>query len=137
MSSISLTPSDETVSLATGPSTFTPIDGTGSAASRSSTPSVTFSQRRLYYTIRASNISDDTAETDLQMLFQPFGRISRVYISMYVPKDKKKPIKRRGFAFVSFVNQEDASSAMAELQGHRYDYMILDLEWERPRVPKM
>jgi RNA recognition motif-containing protein len=56
---------------------------------------------------------------------------------MDVPKDKKKPIKSRGFAFVSFVNQEDASSAMAELQGHRYDYMILNLEWERPRAPKM
>ena len=56
---------------------------------------------------------------------------------MDVPKDKKKPIKSRGFAFVSFVNQEDASSAMTELQGHRYDYMILNLEWERPRAPKM
>ena len=83
-----------------------------------------------------NNISEDTTEFALVMLFQPFGLISRVYIAMDIPKDKKKPIKSRGFAFVSFVDQEDALSAMAELQGHRYDCMILKLEWERPRAQK-
>jgi translation initiation factor 3 subunit G len=75
-----------------------------------------------------NDISEDTTKSALWMLFRSFRLISHVYIAMDVPKDKKKPIKSRGFAFVSFVDQEDALSAMAELQGHRYDYMILKLE---------
>ncbi len=116
---------------------LTPSDGTESVTSVPSTSSITSSQRRPNYTIRVNNISEDITEFDLRMLFQPFGLISRVYIVMDIPKDKKKPIKSRGFAFVSFVDQEDALSAMAELQGRRYDHMILKLEWERPRAPKM
>ena len=112
-------------------------DGTGSVASVVSTPSNTSSRRCPDYTIRVNNISEDTTEFVLLMLFQPFGLISRVYIAMDIPKDKTKPIKSMGFAFVSFVDQEDALSAMAELQGRRYDYMILKLEWERPRAQKM
>ena len=124
----------DSVPMASKP--LTPSDGTGSVASVLSTPSNTSSRRRPDYTIRVNNISEDTTESALWMLFQPFGLISRVYIAMDIPKDKKKPIKSRGFALVSFVDQEDALRAMAELQGHRYDYMILKLEWERPRAQK-
>ncbi len=49
---------------------------------------------------------------------------------------QEEAYQSRGFAFVSFVDQEYALSAMAELQGHRYDCMILKLEWERPRAQK-
>ncbi|KAL3775536.1 hypothetical protein ACHAW5_001555 [Stephanodiscus triporus] len=82
-------------------------------------------------TIRVTNISEDTTEADLQELFQPFGRISRVYLA----KDKET-MQSRGFAFVSFVHREDAASAMAKLQGHGYDHLILKLEWARPSAPK-
>ncbi|KAL7525989.1 hypothetical protein ACHAXR_004609 [Thalassiosira sp. AJA248-18] len=82
-------------------------------------------------TIRVTNISEDTTEADLQDLFQPFGRISRVYLA----KDKET-MQSRGFAFVSFVHREDAARAMEKLQGYGYDHLILKLEWARPSAPK-
>jgi translation initiation factor 3 subunit G len=82
-------------------------------------------------TIRVTNISENTTEADLQDLFQRFGRISRVYLA----KDKETLISR-GFAFVSFVNKDDAARAMEALQGFGYDHLILKLEWARPNTPK-
>mmetsp|Transcript_5550 Transcript_5550/g.8535 ORF Transcript_5550/g.8535 Transcript_5550/m.8535 type:complete len:332 (-) Transcript_5550:60-1055(-) len=82
-------------------------------------------------TIRVTNISENTTEADLQDLFQPFGRISRVYLA----KDKETLVSR-GFAFVSFVHREDAARAMEKLQGYGYDHLILKLEWARPSAPK-
>jgi translation initiation factor 3 subunit G len=82
-------------------------------------------------TIRVTNISENTTEADLQELFQPFGRISRVYLA----KDKET-LQSRGFAFVSFVHKEDAARAMEKLQGFGYDHLILKLEWARPSAPK-
>jgi len=82
-------------------------------------------------TIRVTNISENTTESDLQELFQRFGRISRVYLA----KDKETLISR-GFAFVSFVNKDDAAKAMDALQGYGYDHLILKLEWARPNTPK-
>eukprot|EP00339_Tiarina_fusa_P027248 CAMPEP_0117041988 /NCGR_PEP_ID=MMETSP0472-20121206/29273_1 /TAXON_ID=693140 ORGANISM="Tiarina fusus, Strain LIS" /NCGR_SAMPLE_ID=MMETSP0472 /ASSEMBLY_ACC=CAM_ASM_000603 /LENGTH=320 /DNA_ID=CAMNT_0004753117 /DNA_START=38 /DNA_END=1000 /DNA_ORIENTATION=+ len=82
-------------------------------------------------TIRVTNISENTTEADLQDLFKPFGRISRVYLA----KDKET-LQSRGFAFVSFVNKDDAARAMEKLQGFGYDHLILKLEWARPNTPK-
>jgi len=82
-------------------------------------------------TIRVTNISEETTEADLQELFQPFGRISRVYLA----KDKET-MQSRGFAFVSFMSRDDAARAMDKLQGHGYDHLILKLEWARPSAPK-
>jgi len=82
-------------------------------------------------TIRVTNISEDTTEADLQELFQPFGRISRVYLA----KDKET-LQSRGFAFVSFVHRDDAAKAMERLQGYGYDHLILKLEWARPSAPR-
>jgi len=90
-----------------------------------------FNTDRDQNTIRVTNISEDTTEADLQELFQPFGRISRVYLA----KDKETMISR-GFAFVSFVHREDAARAMEKLQGYGYDHLILKLEWARPSAPK-
>jgi translation initiation factor 3 subunit G len=82
-------------------------------------------------TIRVTNLSESTTEADLQELFQVYGRISRVYLA----KDKET-MQSRGFAFVSFVNKDDAAKAMEELQGYGYDHLILKLEWARPNAPK-
>ena len=82
-------------------------------------------------TIRVTNVSENTTEADLQELFKPFGRISRVYLA----KDKET-LQSRGFAFVSFVDQKDAARAMDKLQGYGYDHLILKLEWARPNAPK-
>jgi len=82
-------------------------------------------------TIRVTNLSESTTEADLQDLFQKYGRISRVYLA----KDKET-MQSRGFAFVSFVNKDDAARAMKELQNYGYDHLILHLEWARPNAPK-
>lgn len=80
-------------------------------------------------TIRVTNLSESTTEADLQELFKRYGRITRVYLA----KDKET-LQSRGFAFVSFVNQDDAARAMEELQGFGFDHLILKLEWARPNA---
>lgn len=97
--------------------------GGGAAGGGSSFPD----RRDDLNTIRVTNLSPNVAESDLQDLFQRYGRISRVYLA----KDKVT-FESRGFAFVSFVSQSDAARAMEELQGHGYDHLILKLEWARP-----
>lgn len=82
-------------------------------------------------TIRVTNLSESTTESDLQELFQRYGRISRIYLA----KDKET-LQSRGFAFVSFFSKDDAARAMEELQGFGYDHLILKLEWARPNAPK-
>jgi len=110
-------------------------------------------------TLRVTNISENTTESDLQDLFSRYGRISRVYLA----KDKET-LQSRGFAFVSFVNKDDAARAMEELQGYGtydvqetrfihsgstashhvvicsahagYDHLILKIEFARPNAPK-
>ena len=75
--------------------------------------------------IRVSNLSHATKESDLHDLFSRFGRISRVYLA--TTKDSYKT--PRGFGFVTFDNKADAVRAKVVLQGHGYDHMILKLEW--------
>lgn len=82
-------------------------------------------------TIRVTNLSENTTEADLQELFQRFGRISRVYLAKH-----KETLMSRGFAFVTFVNKDDAARAMDALQGFGYDHLILKLEWAKPNTPK-
>lgn len=78
-------------------------------------------------TLRVTNISEDTAEQDLQMLFSPYGRISR----MYLAKDKGTYVSR-GFAFISYHDRADAERAMNALQGHGFDHLILKIDWSKP-----
>lgn len=73
-------------------------------------------------TLRVTNLSENTTESDLQELFQRFGRISRVYLA----KDKET-LQSRGFAFVSFVNKDDAARAMEELQGYGTSTLVIAL----------
>lgn len=81
------------------------------------------------YTLRISNISEDTQENDLYELCLPFGQVSRVYLV----KDRQYQTSR-GFAFVSYHAQEDAERAMAHLSGYGYDHLILKVEWAKPSV---
>jgi len=79
--------------------------------------------------LRVTNISEDTAEADLQVLFAPYGRIARIYLA----KDRETMVSR-GFAFVSYIHRQDAERAMESLQGHGYDHLILKIEWAKPSV---
>ncbi|XP_030826661.1 eukaryotic translation initiation factor 3 subunit G [Camarhynchus parvulus] len=78
-------------------------------------------------TIRVTNLSEDTRETDLQELFRPFGSISRIYLA----KDKTTG-QSKGFAFISFHRREDAARAIAGVSGFGYDHLILNVEWAKP-----
>jgi translation initiation factor 3 subunit G len=78
-------------------------------------------------TVRVSNLSESAFENDLQELFKPFGPVQRVFIA----KDKTTG-ESRGFGFVTFYHREDAAKAIAKLDGHGYDHLILHLEWALP-----
>jgi len=78
-------------------------------------------------TIRVTNLSEDTKESDLSELFRTFGPISRIYLA----KDKISGLSK-GFAFVNFVYREDAGKAIEKLSGFGYDHLILHLEWAKP-----
>uniref|UniRef100_A0A8C4QDF2 Eukaryotic translation initiation factor 3 subunit G n=2 Tax=Eptatretus burgeri TaxID=7764 RepID=A0A8C4QDF2_EPTBU len=78
-------------------------------------------------TIRVTNLSEDTRESDLQELFRPFGSIARIYLA----KDKITG-QSKGFAFISFHRREDAARAIAGVSGFGYDHLILNVEWAKP-----
>lgn len=78
-------------------------------------------------TIRVSNLSEDTRESDLQDLFRPWGPISRIYLA----KDKETG-KSKGFAFINYVRREDGEKAIVNLSGYGYDHLILNVEWAKP-----
>jgi len=84
-------------------------------------------QRDETATIRVTNLSEDTKESDLNELFRSFGPISRIYLA----KDKSTNLSK-GFAFVNFVYLEDAAKAIEKLSGFGYDHLILHLEWAKP-----
>jgi len=78
-------------------------------------------------TIRVTNLSEDTKESDLNDLFRTFGPISRIYLA----KDKNTGLSK-GFAFINFVHREDAAKAIEKLSGYGYDHLILHVEWAKP-----
>jgi translation initiation factor 3 subunit G len=75
-------------------------------------------------TLRVSNLSEETRESDLSELFRAFGPIQRIYLA----RDHQTEMSR-GFAFVTFMRREDAQSAMDRLAGYGYDHLILQIEW--------
>ncbi|KAG1732236.1 eukaryotic translation initiation factor 3 subunit G-domain-containing protein [Suillus paluster] len=79
-------------------------------------------------TLRVTNISEDTQESDLRELFGTFGRVARVYVG----RDRETGIGK-GFAFVSFEERAIAQRAMEKLNGKGYDNLILSVQWSQPR----
>jgi len=116
---------------ALGPSKYVPpsLRKTGAAPSGADTGS-TYARpgaRDETATIRVTNLSEDTKESDLSELFRPFGPISRIYLA----KDKGSGLSK-GFAFINFVHREDAAKAISKLDGFGYDNLILHIEWAKP-----
>jgi translation initiation factor 3 subunit G len=77
-------------------------------------------------TIRVTNLSEDTKESDLKDLFSPFGLISRIYLA----KNKDTGLSK-GFAFINYKRKEDAARAIEKLSGYGYDHLILHVEWAK------
>jgi len=88
-------------------------------------------QRDESATIRVTNLSEDTKESDINELFRGFGPIQRIYLA----KDKISQLSK-GFAFVSFVYRKDAAKAIEKLSGYGYDHLILRVEWAKPSTTK-
>ncbi len=77
-------------------------------------------------TIRITNLSEDTQESDVSALCKPFGSLQRVYMA----RDRETNLCR-GFAFVTYIDHEAAARAIQKLNGHGYDNLILTAEWAK------
>ena len=49
----------------------------------------------------------------------------------YLSKDKMTG-QCKGFAFVHYYKKDDATKAIATLNGFGYDHLILNVEWAKP-----
>lgn len=79
-------------------------------------------------TLRVTNISEETTEADLGVLFRKFGHTTRIFLA----KDRHTGVSR-GFAFISYSRRDEAQQAINKLNGHGYDNLILHVEWAKPR----
>jgi len=100
---------------------------TGSGPDKYVPPGMRGERRDEGATIRVTNLSEDTKESDLSELFRVFGPISRIYLA----KDKNTGLSK-GFAFINFVYREDAARAIEKLSRFGYDHLILHVEWAKP-----
>jgi len=77
-------------------------------------------------TLRIQSLSVDADEDDLRDLFSPFGRVVRANVI----KDRVTG-ESKGFGFVSYEMRKDAEKALAKMNGHGYDSLILSVSWSR------
>lgn len=95
-------------------------------------------------TIRVTNLSEDTTESDLQELFRPFGHIHRIFLAKDKVTGQSKVISKeqlkisncfgfffQGYAFINYSKREDAAKAILNLSGYGYDHLILNVEWAK------
>ncbi|GAC1702943.1 MAG: hypothetical protein NVS9B4_09550 [Candidatus Acidiferrum sp.] len=74
------------------------------------------------------NMSFQSTESDLRALFEPFGQITRIHMAM-----DRETGRARGFAFVEMPNDEEATKAMAELDGKELGGRNLKVNEARPK----
>lgn len=79
--------------------------------------------------IYIGNLSFDTTEEGLEATFAPFGAAQSVSII----RDRQTG-RSRGFGFVEMDNDEEASAAIAGLNGTELDERTLTVNEARPRV---
>jgi len=77
------------------------------------------------------NIDWGATEDDLRALFSEYGELEEVVI--IVDKFSNRP---KGFGFITFVNDEDATKAIAELNGHELSGRALVVNEARPKQPR-
>jgi len=77
------------------------------------------------------NMSFKTTESDLRVLFEPFGQITRVHVAM-----DRETGRTRGFAFVEMANDEEAAKAIAALDGKEVGGRNLKVNEARPKVER-
>ncbi|MBI4478854.1 MAG: RNA-binding protein [Acidobacteria bacterium] len=77
------------------------------------------------------NMSFQTTEDQLRSLFEPLGQITRVQI--ITDRDTGRA---RGFAFVEMPNDDEASKAIAALNGKEVGGRALNVNEARPKPPR-
>ena len=73
-----------------------------------------------------SNLPEEATEQDLTELFKTFGKTLRIFLA----KDKSKQVSR-GFAYVTFMNKDDAQRAIWGVNDYGYNHLILKVEWAK------
>jgi RNA recognition motif-containing protein len=74
------------------------------------------------------NMNFQTTEGELRALFEAYGQVTRVHIAM-----DRETGRARGFGFVEMPNDEEASKAMAGLDGKEFGGRALKVNEARPR----
>jgi RNA recognition motif-containing protein len=74
------------------------------------------------------NLSFETSEDDVRVTFEQYGEVTRV--TMVTDRESGLP---RGFAFVEMPNDEEAASAIADLNGRQASGRTLTVNEARPR----
>jgi RNA recognition motif-containing protein len=78
--------------------------------------------------IFVGNLSYQTTQDELQAAFATYGAVERV--SVVTDRDTGQP---RGFAFVEMTNKNEASNAIAGLNGSEMNGRALNVNEARPR----
>jgi len=77
------------------------------------------------------NMSFQTTESELRSLFEPFGELTRV--NVVTDRDTGQA---RGFAFVEMTNDDEASKAIAALNGKEVGGRALNVNEARPKTDR-
>ena len=77
------------------------------------------------------NMSFEATEGGLRSLFEPFGEITR--IQLITDRDTGRA---RGFGFVEMSNDEEASKAIAALNGTQLDGRALNVNEAKPKAAR-
>ena len=64
----------------------------------------------------------DSDEDSVKKYFEKFGQVAYVKLK----RNKDDPSKHRGFAFVKFVNSDDADTVLAQTEPHKLDNATID-----------
>lgn len=82
-------------------------------------------------TLRVSNLGERVTDGDLQILFQTFGRVQRIFVA----RTPEEPRVCKGFAFVTMSNRKDAERALRGLNGHGLDHLVMSVDWASAAPP--
>ncbi|XP_076902548.1 28 kDa ribonucleoprotein, chloroplastic-like [Bidens hawaiensis] len=78
----------------------------------------------------AQNVPWTCTADDIRPLFQTYGTVVDIEISMY------SKTRNRGLVFVSMGSHEEASAALANLQSYEFMGRTLNLTWAKPKKIK-
>ena len=74
------------------------------------------------------NLNFETSESDVRVTFEQYGQVTRV--TMMTDRETGRP---RGFAFVEMPNDEEAATAIEDLNGRDAAGRALTVNEARPR----